>query len=172
MLVAPVDGETVLDVGGGVGTLALELLRHGASRAMVIELSDGYDAAAARLLAEHRLGDRVQRRVGDFVSDATHVEPHDNVVHRVVSSYPDADALVSAAANHTRRSLALTYPRERTLTRAMIRAVNLLLRLNGSTFRAYVHPFALISAAAEREGLELTRRERQGLIWENALFER
>jgi magnesium-protoporphyrin O-methyltransferase len=172
-LVGGADGETVLDVGGGVGTLALELLEHGASRATVVELSDGYEDAAAELLAEHRLGDRGVRRLGDFVAEASLVEPHDIVVlHRVVSSYPDADALVSAAATHTRCSLALTYPRERAATRIMIRAVNLALRLHGSSFRTYVHPFSVITAAAKREGLELTRRERHGLIWENAVFER
>lgn len=149
------------------------MLERGASRATVVELSDGYEDAAAELLAEHRLGDRVTRRIGDFVAEASIVEAHDVVVlHRVVSSYPDADTQVSAAATHTRRILALTYPRERALTRIMIRAVNFSLRLNGSGFRTYVHPFAVIAAAAQREGLELTGREWHGLMWENALFER
>lgn len=172
-LAASVDGETVLDVGGGVGTLAIELLERGAARATVVELSDGYDEAAAELLAERGLADRVERRSGDFVTQAGLVEPHDAVVlHRVVCCYPDADALVSAAASHARRSLALTLPRQNPLTRLGFRTINGFLRLRGCGFRAYVHPFAVVAAAARHAGLELTSRDAQGLIWENAVFER
>jgi len=165
--------ESVLDVGGGVGDLSLELLERGAARATVVELSDGYEDAAAELLTEHRLRDRVERRTGDFVAEAGLVEPHDAVVlHRVVCCYPDADALVSTAAAHARRTLALTYPRERALTRAGVRAVNLWLRATRCGFRTFVHAFAAVEDAAERQGLALERRERQGLIWENAVFAR
>jgi hypothetical protein len=165
--------DSVLDIGGGVGDLSLELLERGASRATVVELSDGYEDAAAELLAEHHLGDRVERRTGDFVAEAGLVEPHDAVLlHRVVCCYPDAGALVSAAAAHARRSLALTYPRERAVTRIGFRTVNLWLRATRCGFRTYVHPFAVIEAAAAREGLALVRRGTQGLIWENAVFER
>ena len=55
---------------------------------------------------------------------------------------------------------------------AGVRAINLFLRISGSEFRAFVHPFARMRAAAEREGLALERRERPGLIWENAAYER
>jgi len=172
-LAEAIEGETVLDVGGGVGNLSLELLERGASSATVVELSDGYEDAAAELLAEHHLGDRVERRIGDFVAQAGLVEPHDVVLlHRVVCCYPDADALVSAAATHARRSLALTYPRERMPTRIGFRVLNLWLGFRRCGFRAFVHPFAAISTAAEREGLALASREPQGLVWENAVFER
>jgi magnesium-protoporphyrin O-methyltransferase len=172
-LAADIDGDTVLDIGGGLGTLAIELLRHGASQATVVEISDGYDDAAAKLAAEHELGDRIERRIGDFVEEADLVEPHDAVLlHRVVCCYPDADALVTAAAAHTRRSLALTYPRRRPLTRFGFGLGNVWMRVTRCGFRAYVHPFEAISGPAERQGLELVRREPQGLIWENAVFER
>jgi magnesium-protoporphyrin O-methyltransferase len=172
-LAEDVGGDTVLDIGGGLGTLALELLRRGASRATVVEISDGYEEAAAKLAAEHELADRVERRIGDFVEEADLVEPHDVVVlHRVVCCYPDADALVTAAAAHARRSLALTYPRRRRLTRFGFGLGNVWMRLTRCGFRAYVHPFETISEPAERQGLELVHREPQGLVWENVVFER
>lgn len=170
-LAAAVDGDTVLDIGGGVGDLSLALLERGASRATVVELSDGYEEAAAELLAEHRLGDRVERRTGDFVAEAGLVEPHDVVLlHRVVCCYPDADRLVSTASTHARRSLAMTYPRERALTRMGFRGINLWLAATRCGFRTFVHPFAVLEAAARREGLTLAHRETQGLIWENAVW--
>lgn len=172
-LVAAAGDGNVLDVGGGVGTIALELVERGAARATVVELSDGYEEEAQRLLAEHDLRDRVERRVGDFVTESDLVEPHDVVVlHRVVCCYPDADALVSRAAAHARARLLLTYPRERPVIRLGFRAFNGWLRLTRCGFRTFVHPFEAIAAAAEREGLELVARESQGLVWENAAFER
>lgn len=170
-LAGDVSGETVLEVGGGVGAIELELLAAGAERATNVELSGEYEEEAAKLLAEHGLGDRVDRRVADFVTEP--VEPHDVVVmHRVVCCYPDVDRLVGLAAERTRRRMVLTYPRERPWTRAGVGAINLLLRISRSDFRAFVHPVARMAAAARREGLALESREPQGLIWENATYER
>ena len=92
-LAGDVTGETVLDVGGGIGAIELELLAAGAQRATNVELSGEYEEAAAELIEERGLSERVDRRVGDFVTEP--VEPHDVVVmHRVVCCYPDVDRLV------------------------------------------------------------------------------
>jgi SAM-dependent methyltransferase len=170
-LAGDVSGQTVLEVGGGVGAIELDLLAAGADRATNVELSGEYEEEAGKLLTERGLGERVDRRVADFVTEP--VEPHDVVVmHRVVCCYPDVDRLVGVAAASTRRLLLLTYPRERPWTRAGIWGVNLFMRLSGSDFRAFVHPVERMRAAAQREGLALERRESQGLIWESAAYER
>jgi magnesium-protoporphyrin O-methyltransferase len=170
-LAGDVSGTTVLEVGGGVGAIELELLAAGAGRATNVELSGEYEKEAAKLLAERGLSDRVDRRVADFVGEP--VDPHDVVVmHRVVCCYPDVDRLVCTAAARARRRLLLTYPQRRPWTRAGARAINLFLRLTGSGFRVFVHPFTAIAAAAGREGLSLESRERAGALWENAAFVR
>ena len=46
-LAGDVQGASVLDVGGGIGAIDLELLEAGAARATNIELSGGYEEAAA-----------------------------------------------------------------------------------------------------------------------------
>ena len=170
-LAGDVSGATVLEVGGGVGAIELELLAAGADSATNVEISGEYEEEAGKMLAERGLTERVSRRVADFVDEP--LEPHDVVVmHRVVCCYPDVDRLVGTAAASTRRRLLLTYPRERPWTRAGIGAINIFMRLSGSDFRAFVHSVARMTAAAQREGLALERREQQGLIWENAAYER
>src|ERR687884_357936 len=62
-----VAGDSVLEVGGGVGAIQLELLKAGAARTTNVELSPEYEPYAAELLGEDA---RVERRVGDFVRDA------------------------------------------------------------------------------------------------------
>jgi 2-polyprenyl-3-methyl-5-hydroxy-6-metoxy-1,4-benzoquinol methylase len=172
-LAGDVEGATVLDVGGGIGAIELELLAAGAASATNVELSGGYEEAASVFLTERGLSDRVDRRVADFVSEGDAVEPHDLVVlHRVVCCYPDVDALMGAAAEHTRKRLVLTYPQEHLLMRLGLRVINLWLRVSGCGLRTYVHPVAVILGAAEADGLKLVRRERQGFLWESAALVR
>jgi hypothetical protein len=164
-LCGDVSGATILEAGGGIGALQLELLDAGAAAATNVELSAGYEEAAAELFA----GRGVDRRVGDFVDED--VEPHDIVLlHRVVCCYPDVDALIGAAARRTRRRLALTYPQQRRWIGWGLRAVNVWLRLSRCGFRTYHHSFDHIAAAAD--GMQLEARRRRGLLWESAVFSR
>lgn len=147
-----VEGATVLEIGGGVGGLHVELLRRGASRATNIELSTAYEGEAARLLAESGLTDRVSRRNADLVADPAAAPDADIVVlHRVVCCYPDFPALLGVAADHARRMLVFSYPRPRLLTRAETAVENLGYAVRGRTFRTFVHsPEAMLAVLADR----------------------
>jgi magnesium-protoporphyrin O-methyltransferase len=162
---------TVLDVGGGVGGIEIELLRAGAARATSVELSHGYEEEARGLLAEAGLEGRVDRRVGDFVEEAPALDPADVVVmHRVVCCYPDEEALVGAAADHARRLLALSFPRDRVWIRVAVRCANVVFRMIWG-FEMYVRPAGAVLAPAEGRGLRLVG-EHQGVFWRLAVLER
>ena len=112
-------GATVLEIGGGVGEIHLELLRRGAERAVNLELSPAYDAEAARLASEAGVQDRVERRLHDIAVDPEAIAPADVVVlHRVVCCYPDYERLLGAAAAHARRALVFSHPRRNLISRA------------------------------------------------------
>ena len=165
-------GYSVLEVGGGVGAIQLELLRGGAARAINVELATQYEKVAADLIRERGLDDRVERRLGDFVREAEMIPAADVVVmQRVVCCYPDAEALVGAAADHARRLLLLTFPVERWWIRLGLAAENALFRVRGSTFRSFVHSTAAVLATAHRHGMRLAEHHR-GLIWQVIALER
>jgi magnesium-protoporphyrin O-methyltransferase len=165
-------GATVLEVGGGVGSLQLELLKAGAARATNVELSPAYETEAGALAREAELGARVERRVLDFAEHASEVEPADAVVlNKVVCCYPDYEALVGAAAERARRYLVLSFPRDALWTRLAFSAANLLSRVRRSSFRAYVHRPAAILAVAEARGLRPVL-EHRGAFWQLAALER
>jgi 2-polyprenyl-3-methyl-5-hydroxy-6-metoxy-1,4-benzoquinol methylase len=167
-----VEGFSVLEIGGGVGAIQVELLRAGAERAVNLELSPAYEETAGELLREAGLEGRVERRLGDIVQEEDLAGPADTVVmNRVVCCYPDPDALVGAAAERTRRFLVMSFPRERRLTRVVVAAANLVARVLRWDFRAWVHPHAAILAAAERQGLRLAGESRD-LVWRIAALER
>lgn len=162
-----VEGATVLEVGGGIGALQLELLDDGAASATNVELSGAYEDASRELFADRD----VERLVGDFVQ--LDVPAHDIVLlHRVVCCYPDVDALVGAAADRTQRRLALTLPQQRRWIGWGLAAVNGWLRLSHCDFRTYQHPLDRVVSVAQAHGLRLDGRVRRGLIWESLAFVR
>jgi magnesium-protoporphyrin O-methyltransferase len=165
-------GETVLEIGGGVGELEIELLRAGATRAVNVELSRAYEREGERLVAESGLGGRVEWRYGDLAVERDLADAADVVVmHRVVCCYPDMPALVSVAADKTRRALALSFPRNVWFVRFGARFVNGWYRLRRSAFRFYVHrPDAIVRVAGEH-GLRSVDAH-TGRIWQVAAFAR
>lgn len=166
-----VDGRSVLEVGGGVGALPIELLRAGATRATVVEMSRSYDAPARRLAERAGLAGRIERRIADLAT-AGDVPAADVVVmNRVVCCDPDGPRLAGAAAAHARSLLVMTYPRSAWWTRLALGAVNLVERLRRQDFRVHVHPPAAIAVAVTAEGLEPDKLHR-GLFWELRSFVR
>jgi len=163
---------TALEVGGGVGAIELELLKQGVERATIVELSHGYDEEAGRLAQEAGVEGRIERRHGDFVEQEALVEPADLVVmHKVVCCYPDPERLVGAAARHSRRLLALSFPRDTWWMRLAVRAGNVWFRLTGG-IETFLHEPARVVEIAERAGLRTVVHERSGRVWRIAVFER
>ena len=69
-----IEGATVLEIGGGVGDVQLELLKRGASRTLNLELSPGYEEEAMQLVREAGVEGRAARRLHDIAEDPAAVE--------------------------------------------------------------------------------------------------
>ena len=66
LIAQPVQVAQVLEVGGGVGAIQLELLKAGVASSVNVELAAGYDDAAAALAAEEGLDGRIARHIREF----------------------------------------------------------------------------------------------------------
>jgi magnesium-protoporphyrin O-methyltransferase len=155
------EGTTVLEIGGGVGHLHVELLRRGAAHVTNLEISTNYEAEAARVLTESGMTERVTRRFIDVAQAPEQVEPADVVVlHRVVCCYRDFERLLTVAAGHARRALAFSYPAANLINRLEFGAENLYRRLTGNGFRAFIHsPEAMLHAAGS-DGMKVAYSHR------------
>jgi 2-polyprenyl-3-methyl-5-hydroxy-6-metoxy-1,4-benzoquinol methylase len=163
-----VEGATVLEIGGGVGEIQVELLHRGATSTTNLELSPGYETEAARLLAETGLAGRVERRLADIAADAAAAGPADIVVlHRVVCCYPDYTALLSAAAERARSQLVFSFPRRNPGSRVFLATQNALLRLSRHGFQAFAHPPAAMLAVLADHGMRSAVAHR-GAVWQVA----
>jgi 16S rRNA G966 N2-methylase RsmD len=167
-----VAGSTVLEVGGGIGAIQLELLKAGASRAVSVELTPTYEEVARELLDESGLSDRVERRVVDFAAAADEVEGADIVVlNRVICCYPDMPRLAVAAADHARQLLVMSYPRRAWWTAFGLGLANLMFRIVRLEFHVFLHPPEKILATSETRGLR-TVLNRTGALWTVAALRR
>jgi 16S rRNA G966 N2-methylase RsmD len=163
---AGVEGATVLEIGGGVGEIHLELLKRGAASATNLELSPAYDAEARQLLDEAGLTGRVQRRLIDIASEPATVEAADIVVlHRVVCCYPDYATLLGAAADHARHHVVFSHPPRNPVSRTVVATQHLLFRLLGREFRVFVHPPEAMLAVLAGHGLQ-TSLAHSGALWQ------
>src|SRR6266542_1165362 len=152
-----IEDATVLEIGGGVGEIQIELLKRGAARTVNLELSRAYDEEAEGLLREAGLEDRAERRLHDIAVDPEGVEAADIVVlHRVVCCYPDYERLLGAAAQRARHLLVFSYPPRNAVSRLFIAAQNLIFRLLRREFRTFAHPPSAMLGLLGDRGLRRT----------------
>jgi len=158
--------RTVLEIGGGVGEIQLELLARGAAATTNLELSGAYEPDARALLAERGFAERATRHVGlDLAANAQRIDTADYVVlHRVVCCYPDSKRLLEAAAAHARRAVVFSHPPRTWLTLATVGLDNAWMRARGRDYRGYVHSPEAMYGVLRRAGFEL-HRLRAGPRW-------
>ena len=160
-----VDGRTVLEVGGGIGAIQIELLKAGAARAMSVELTPTYEDEAAALLREAGLTDRVERRIMDFATAGAQVEGADIVIlNRVICCYPDMPRLAGAASDHARELLVMSFPKGSWWMRVSMLLGNAMLRAMRREFQIFLHPPKRILATSEQHGLR-TVLDDTGVFW-------
>jgi 2-polyprenyl-3-methyl-5-hydroxy-6-metoxy-1,4-benzoquinol methylase len=167
-----IQGASILEIGGGVGEIQVELLKAGAARAQNLELSPAYEREAHKLAGQAGVQGRLDWRLHDLAADPGAVAPADLVIlHRVVCCYPDYQRLLGAAADHARRALVFSYPPRNALSRAFYVVFNLVMWLTRSSFRGFAHPPGAMLKVLEAHGLRRTY-ERRSWIWQVAGLER
>jgi len=160
-----VKGASVLEIGGGVGEMQIDLLQRGVSQVTNVEISRNYEGSAAMLLQHFDVQDRVDRRIVDIAVTPGEVDKADVVMlHRVVCCYPDYERLLGAAASHAQRLLVYSFPPRNWINRLIFASDNLYRRLRRNSFRAFVHPPEAMIATVQRQGMTLRYRHR-GWSW-------
>src|SRR5690348_2011771 len=82
---AALAGASVLDIGGGIGAIQLELLGMGAGSAISVDASPAYVEAATEEAARRGYAARITHRAANFVEVAPEVAPADIVtLERVI----------------------------------------------------------------------------------------
>ena len=147
-------GRTLLDIGGGIGAIQLEMLAAGAASAMDVDVSGAYLDVARQAAADRGYGDRTAYRRGDFVDLADEIGTADLVtLDRVICCYPDLEALARSAGEHARERLVVVHPRDQWWARLGAATLNVAGRPFGSS-PFFVHRTARLEAILRVAGLE------------------
>jgi magnesium-protoporphyrin O-methyltransferase len=165
-------GSSVLDIGGGIGIVDLELLHAGAGHATLVDASTAYLAIARDEARRAGVLDRIEFVEGDFVRRAASIDRADVVtLDRVICCYPDMEALVAESAGRARTAYGIVLPRDRRSTRWAVALNNAWYRLRRKAYRGFVHSTARVDEIAAANGLRL-RADRQTWFWRVAVYER
>jgi SAM-dependent methyltransferase len=175
---AGIADRTVLDVGCGIGDLAIEAVARGASRATGYDLSGKAIDRARALAASRGVADRTRFEVGDGAT--FELPPADVVVlNRVVCCYRNADGLLDRTLHAAGGVFAYTAPVSDGATgvynRVMTRLSNGWYRLRPKTFggfRTFVHDLDAIDDRVRRAGFRRVTHERRRIVWDLAVYSR
>lgn len=165
-------GAELLEVGCGPGYLHQHLLDRGAACAVGVDLSERMLAIARESAAARGLDARTSYRRGDFVQIARDIVPADIVIlDKAVCCYPDWEAMLDRSLERARRIVALTYPRDRALTRAGVRLAGWGLGTLGCCYAPFVHPPEAIRGRLAASGFERVS-ERPTALWVTEIYRR
>jgi SAM-dependent methyltransferase len=167
-----VRGDTVLDIGGGVGAIQHLLLEEGAASTVDVDVSAAYASAAREEGGRRGNEERMSFLVGDAVALAPTL-PTAGVVtlDRVICCYPDMPRLVEASTGRASRLYGVVYPRSSSPFRLAGRLANLFLRLRGSDFRVHIHPTESVDEEIRKRGFVPVYAS-AGLVWQVFLYAR
>jgi SAM-dependent methyltransferase len=162
----------LLDIGGGIGSIHHELLEDVAQEATHVDASSAYLREAKAETARRGHSERVNFVHADFTEVASELPKADIVtLDRVVCCYPDFRRLLTAAAEHSQRALALTYPRETWYLRIGLQIANFFQKLRNDPFRVFLHPVHEMDALLNAEGFKRVSIRRL-FVWEMVLYRR
>ena len=162
----------LLDIGGGIGAIHHELLGDVAREATHVDASSAYLKEAKGEAARRGHSDRVNFIHADFTDVANELPQADIVtLDRVVCCYPDFRRLLKSAAEHSKRALVLTYPRETWYIRFVLNVENFFQAIRKDPFRVFIHPVAEMDALLKEEGFKRVSLHRL-FVWEMTLYQR
>ncbi|MBC8163386.1 MAG: hypothetical protein H7Z42_19435 [Roseiflexaceae bacterium] len=163
---------TLLDIGGGVGTIQHALLGAGARASVGVDASRAYVDTATTESARRGYASRTHNMHGDFIALADSLAPAEIVtLDRVICCYPDMPELVRLSVAKAGRLYGLVVPRPLWWVQFARRAINGKARLERSPFRFFVHSIEQITAITRANGFAPVFAATSG-VWQVCLYER
>lgn len=164
------ENKSLMDIGGGIGAIQLELFQSGLSRSVNVDASHAYQAVSKTEAENRSLGQRTEYHYGDFTDLAGRL-PESQIVtlDKVICCYPDADKLLDESLKKATEIYGLVFPRETILARLAFRLGNAWFKFRKSEFRTYLHPASKVESIVRSHGFS-KRTYKQTFFWHVMTF--
>ena len=170
-----VEASTLLDIGGGIGTIQHALLNNGLDRSTSVDASSAYAEVAKKEAQNQGLSDRTENIHGDFITLAPEVESADIVtLDKVICCYDDMHALVSASAAKAKKYYGLIFPNDTWWVKAAFNSINLIYAITGNPFRGFVHSTNQVEEILQANDFKRNYYSRSGFLgfWQVLVYSR
>lgn len=163
---------SLLDVGGGVGIIYHELMQDVVDDVIHVDASSAYLKVAKDESTKRGKVDSIKFIHADFTDVEKEIENVDIVtLDRVICCYPNYQELLTAAGNHSKKALVMTYPQETWYFKIMLRIANYIQQLRKDPFRVFIHPVSQMESLLNELGFS-RKQTRKLLLWEMSLYEK
>ena len=167
-----IKNASLLDVGGGIGTIHHELLKDVAAEATHVDASSAYLKVATEEAKRIGHSEQVKFIHADFTDVANELPQVDVVtLDRVVCCYPNFRELLKSASSKSRKAIVLTYPRETWYFKVITAVANFFQSLKKDPFRVFIHPVVEMESLLNAQGLQRVSTQRL-FVWEMSLYQR
>ncbi len=163
---------TLLDIGGGIGSIQHALLKEGLKKAVSVDGPSAYINASKEEAKRQGHSDLVTYHQGDFVDLSDQVDSTDIVtLDKVICCYPNMEAIVSHSVKKAKKVYGIVFPRINLPMLIAKPILNLLSWLRGNTCRFYLHSPQKVEALILAEGLERQSCFKT-FLWQTIIYER
>ena len=153
-------GESLLDIGGGIGAIQWWFLNHGGKQSFGVDASSGYTELSQKHATKNNFEESAHFILGDFTAKAEELPQVDHVtLDKVICCYPDFEAILNLACAKSKNTLTLSYPMDGFIADFFRGFMVLLMKLRGNPFKPFIHRVASVKALLDKNGFELNEKE-------------
>ena len=146
---------SLLDIGGGIGTIPFELMEVGVKQVTNVDISRGYQKVFSDELKERGLEEKVKIFNGDFVDIAPQLEQVDIVtLDKVICCYPDFEDLINLSLEKSRKYYAYILPKDVWWMRLGKKLVSFIRLFKKDLIEVFVHPPLVIEDMVQKAGFK------------------
>ncbi len=165
--------SSLLDIGGGIGPIPLELIPHGISSVTDVDASLGYISIAKAEAKKRNYDTLIKYHLGDFVEENEHIHAHDIVtLDKVICCYPDVTNLLKTSLSKAISYYALVYPQSHWMSRFGVKLLNLKFKLTGNSFRTFIHSPQFVDETILNAGFVKIHSEKTLFSWQMHLYKK
>ena len=150
---------TLLDIGGGIGTIQWAFLKNGGRSTVNVDASGGYISVARSYAEEQGYIKKANFVKGDFVDIAEDIPESDFLaLDKVICCYPDYKSLIAESLKKCKRSIGLTYPFGGIISKIITNLSRIYFYLKKNPFRTYIHNPTEVKQFILDHGFEITEK--------------